>query len=269
MPAGLPRPNMGVLNLQGGEKKFKLSRHAASEALSFFVKHYWIISWDCTDEDPYLQHVVPNPCVNLVVEPHKTFIFGPSTRKFSYPIHGKGIVFGVKFKPGGFYPFLNQPISTLLDHPLEVQSILDLDGPGLEEAILSMPTEEDMVAAMDKLLESKLPPLDEQVLSVNRIIDYIACEREISKVDQVCEHFDIHIRKLQRLFDQYVGISPKWVIRLFRLQNAAETMDRRLPVDLARLSTDLGYHDQPHFIKDFKAVVGSTPEEYRRWVQES
>ncbi|MCJ8012103.1 helix-turn-helix domain-containing protein [Paenibacillus sp. KQZ6P-2] len=269
MPAGLPRPSMGVLNLQGGEKRFKLSRHAASEALSFFIKHYWIVSWDCVDEEPYLQHVVPNPCVNLVVEPQKTFIYGPSTRKFSYPIHGKGMVFGVKFKPGGFYPFLNQPISTLINHPLGVEHILDLDGPELEEAILSLNTEQDMAAAMDKLLLPKLPPQDEQVLFINQIINYIASERDISKVEQVSEQFGLHIRKLQRLFDQYVGISPKWVIRLYRLQNAAETMDQRLPVDLSRLSMELGYHDQPHFIKDFKAVVGHTPEEYRRWVQES
>lgn len=269
MPAGLPRPSLGVMNLQGGEKKFKLSRIAATDALSFFVKHYWIVSWDCTDKEPYLQHVVPNPCVNLVVEPQKTMIFGPSTRKFSYPIHGKGVVFGVKFKPGGFYPFLNQPISTLLDHPLEVQTILDLSGPELEREIFSLGTEQEMAAVMDRLLLSKLPEPDEQVLLVNRIISFIAGEREISKVDQVCEHVGMHIRKLQRLFDQYVGISPKWVIRLYRLQNAAETMDRRLPVDLARLSMELGYHDQPHFSKDFKAVIGCTPEEYRRSVEES
>ncbi|BFH59798.1 AraC family transcriptional regulator [Paenibacillus azoreducens] len=259
-------PSMGVLNLAGGEGKFNLTRHAASDALSFFIKHYWIVSWNCTDEVPYFQHVVPNPCVNLVVEPEKTLFFGPSPRKFSYPIHGKGMVFGVKFKPGGFYPFLKQPVSTLVDHPLEVQNILDVDGPELEKRILPLSAEQDMVAAMDELLLSKLPPQDEQIVFVNRIIDHIASEHDISKVEQVCAHFGIHIRKLQRLFDQYVGINPKWVIRLYRLQNAAETMEQRLPVDLSRLSMELGYHDQPHFIKDFKAVVGCTPDEYRRMV---
>ncbi len=267
MPAGLPRPSMGVLNLQGGEKKFRLTRLAAAEALSFFVKHYWIVSWDHTDTEPYLQHVVPNPCVNLIVEPQKTLIYGPSTQKFSYPIHGKGMVFGVKFKPGGFYPFLNRPVSALVGHPLGIAEMLDLEGPELEDMILSLSTDREMADAMDQLLLAKLPSQDEQVVLINRIIDHIAGERDLSKVDQVCEHFGLHIRKLQRLFDQYVGISPKWVIRLYRLQNAAETMDLRLPVDLSRLSLELGYHDQPHFIKDFKAVVGCTPEEYRRSVE--
>ncbi|GIO32565.1 AraC family transcriptional regulator [Paenibacillus albilobatus] len=268
MSAGATKPSMGILNLKGGEKRFALSRHDASEALSFFVKHYWIIRWDCREEEPYMQHVVPNPCVNLVVEPGKTLVYAPSPGKFSYPIYGKGMVFGVKFKPGGFYPFLRRPVSSLLDHPLEVSGLLDVDGSELEKTILTLNVEQDMVQAMEKLLLSKLPPQDEEVLRVNRIIDFIAGKREVSKVDQVCEHFQMHIRKLQRLFDQYVGISPKWVIRLYRLQNAAETMDRRLPVDLSRLAAELGYHDQPHFIKDFKAVVGYTPDEYRRWLEE-
>lgn len=260
------KPSMGVLNLQRGEKRFNLSRYPAAEALSYFVKHYWIVSWESRDEEPFLQHVVPNPCVNLIVEPGKTLIYAPSTQKFTYPIHGQGLVFGVKFKPGGFYPFLQHPVSSLLNQPLEVSAILDMNGPELEHAILNLGDEQYMAQTMDKLLLSKLPPQDEQVLQINQIIDFISDDWDVSKVDVVCEHFQIHIRKLQRLFDQYVGISPKWVIRLYRLQNAAEMMDLRTLIDLPQLAMELGYHDQSHFIKDFKAVVGYTPDEYRRIV---
>ncbi|WP_413379396.1 helix-turn-helix domain-containing protein [Paenibacillus taichungensis] len=46
------------------------------------------------------------------------------------------------------------------------------------------------------------------------------------------------------------------------MQNAAELMERGMDCDLVRLSQDLGYHDQSHFIKDFKSIIGSTPEDY-------
>lgn len=52
------------------------------------------------------------------------------------------------------------------------------------------------------------------------------------------------------------------VIKLYHLQNAAELMDHGIPCDLGQLSQNLGYHDQSHFIKDFKSIIGSTPEEY-------
>lgn len=49
----------------------------------------------------------------------------------------------------------------------------------------------------------------------------------------------------------------------------AETMDRQMPIDLTQLAMELGYHDQSHCIKDFKAVVGCTPDEYRRNLRDS
>ena len=33
---------------------------------------------------------------------------------------------------------------------------------------------------------------------------------------------------------------------------------------LAQLALDLGYYDQAHFIKEFTALVGKPPGEYRR-----
>ncbi|WP_332074609.1 AraC family transcriptional regulator [Paenibacillus sp. GYB004] len=41
-------------------------------------------------------------------------------------------------------------------------------------------------------------------------------------------------------------------------------MEKGLIPDWAQLSVDLGYYDQAHFIKDFKAVLGRSPEEYIR-----
>jgi AraC-like DNA-binding protein len=253
---------MGVLNLQGGEKKFQLSRYAPSEDIGFFVKHYWVVSWDLTGQEPYLQNVVPNPCVNLVVENNKTYFYSPAKYKYSYLIKEKGCVFGVKFKPGGFYPFIKQPITLLSGQPVEVHQVLDADAQAVEHVILSQKDEKMMVELAEGFLRPKLPERDPTVARINQMIDRIIEEREITKVDHICERFDINKRTLQRMFSQYVGISPKWIIKLYRLQNAAETMDNGRNLDWMKLSQDLGYHDQAHFIKDFKAAIGKTPDEY-------
>ncbi len=71
-------------------------------------------------------------------------------------------------------------------------------------------------------------------------------------------------RTLERLFSRYVGISPSWVIRRYRLYEAADRLDRSEIVDWPRLAADLGYYDQAHFIKDFKKMIGVSPGEYVR-----
>lgn len=256
------RPSMGLLNLNEGDQRYQLTRHAPSEALRPFVKHYWIVSWDLTGLEPYPQHVVPNPCVNLVVERNNTFCFGPSGRKFSYLVSGKGCVFGVKFKPGGFYPFLRVPVSSLYGQPMDVSRILEVTAGSLEERLLRDGDNADKIGYIDQLLCAHLPAEDAQATLVNDIVQQIEQNREMLRVDDLSSYWKIHKRKLQRLFNQYVGIGPKTVIKLYRLQNAAERMERGLHYDLVKLSQDLGYHDQSHFIRDFKSIIGSTPEEY-------
>jgi len=258
------RPSMGVLHLPQGETKFRLARHAPSEDTAFFVKHYWIVSWDLTGEEPYLQHVVPNPCVNLVVERDRTGIFGPAKRISRHLLMGKGCVFGVKFRPGGFYPFIKRPLSRLAGRALDIADVFGVEPRSVERAILSLGDESAMVALAENIIRSRLPERDGTVALINAIIDRVAEDRTIVKVEDICRCFGINIRKLQRMFGQYVGVNPKWVIRLYRIHDAVDAMDDGRPVDLTQLSMELGYYDQPHFIKDFKAIVGKTPEEYVR-----
>ncbi|MFD0675530.1 MULTISPECIES: DUF6597 domain-containing transcriptional factor [unclassified Paenibacillus] len=258
------KPSMGVLNLVEGEKKFTLSRYTPTEDVGFFVKHFWVVSWDLTGHDPYNQEIVPNPCVNLIIEPDMTAIYGVAKNKYSVIIQEKGRVLGVKFKPGGFYPFIKQSVSQLNGNPMGVEGVFDVEARTIEHTILSQQDDFRMVEHMEHIIRQKLPAKDENITLINRIIDQVVEDREITKVDQVSQLFNINIRKLQRLFEQYVGVSPKWVIKLYRLQNAAETIDLDQNYNLVKLSTDLGYYDQSHFIKDFKSIIGKTPEEYTR-----
>ena len=56
-------------------------------------------------------------------------------------------------------------------------------------------------------------------------------------------------------------MTPKWVLQRIRLHEAAERMADG-EGDWASMALDLGYFDQAHFIKAFKAVVGRSPADY-------
>ena len=74
---------------------------------------------------------------------------------------------------------------------------------------------------------------------------------------------------LQRLFGRYVGVSPKWVIQRYRLHEAAEQLATGESVSQTELALNLGYSDQAHFIRDFKAIVGVSPAAYARATRQS
>jgi AraC-like DNA-binding protein len=71
-------------------------------------------------------------------------------------------------------------------------------------------------------------------------------------------------RRLRRLFAEYVGVHPKWVIQRYRLHEAAERLAAEEDVNLAALALELGYFDQAHFARDFRAIVGRPPADYAR-----
>jgi AraC-like DNA-binding protein len=256
----------GILNPQLAEQKFQFSRHLPSPDLRFFIERYWIIHWDLRGEAPHVQETLSYPCVNLVFERERTAIWGVDTGKFARLLEGKGVVFGVKFRAGAFYPFIQSSVSDLTDRSITLKRAFGVDSTALENAIFSQASDAAMIPIVEDFLRVLLPPDDQNVTLVNRIIDHMMTHPTLNRVDEVVDGFDLSKRSLQRLFRQYVGVSPKWVIQRFRLQEAAERLERGEMLDLARLAANLGYFDQAHFIKDFKSVVGMTPVEYAKHV---
>ena len=83
-------------------------------------------------------------------------------------------------------------------------------------------------------------------------------------VMELAERHGVSTRTLQRLFARHVGVGPKWVLRRLRLHDALEALGGGRDVEWASFALDLGYFDQAHFIRDFRAVVGRSPTEYAR-----
>lgn len=257
----------GILNPAMAQRKFRLSRPLPAPDLRPFVEHYWIVAWDLRGQEPYTQETLPYPCAHLVFETDNTRLYGVMTGKFSRQLEGQGRVLGVKFRPAGFYSLYRRPMRLLTNHTVRFEEIFGERGDALETAILSQRDEDAMVALAEQFLRARLPQPDERVALLNQIVACIAAEREITSVDDVLACRDAHAmsrRTLQRLFNEYIGVGPKWVIRRFRLHEAAGRIDEGSDVDWPRLAIELGYSDQTHFIKDFKAIIGKTPTEYGR-----
>jgi AraC-like DNA-binding protein len=256
----------GILNPSAITAKFQLTRHLPTQDLSYFVQHYWIVRWDLRGQAPYQQETLPYPVVHLAIEHDRSRIVGVIRGKFSALLHDQGWVFGVKFRPGAYYPFVRCPVSTITDRSIPIEDIFGDDGVALEAAIRAHDDEAQWIECAEQFLRSRRPERDDTIDLINRIIDCIVADRTILKVDALVERFNLSKRTLQRIFSRYVGVSPKWVIKRYRLQEAAEQLAGSEIVNWPRMALDLGYFDQAHFIKDFKMIVGRTPAEYARSV---
>ncbi len=257
----------GILNPISGEKKFRVMRYLPAPDLRFWVERFWAVEWNVAE--PYLQENLPYPCIDLAIEHSQSGVFGVATGKFTRLLQGRGRAFGIKFKPGGFYPFVGMSISQFTDKTIPLFDLFGAAGQCLQDTILGLENDGEAIEIAEKFLRDCSPEPDTTVMLINDIVDCIISNRAITKVDDIVSLMGINKRTLQRMFSQYVGVSPKLVIKRFRLQEAAEHLAQVEHVNWSTLALELGYFDQAHFIKDFKAMIGQTPTEYARQLGEA
>lgn len=257
----------GILGPPAGARDFELNLHRPPPDLTELFEHYWALRWDLRGREPVTQQVLSHPSVHLVAERGRSGIFGVPTRTFTRAIEGRGRVFAVKFRPAGFRPFLGSGVFALTDRTTPVSAVFGSDGETLVRQLLALVDESRMVELASAFIRDRLPPPDSTVAEVNRIVARIMSDREITRVDHVVQQSGLGKRALQRLFKEYVGVGPKWVIQRYRLHEASERLAGGEEVDLAALAADLGYFDQAHFAREFRALVGMPPAAYARRVR--
>ncbi|MCD9022527.1 DUF6597 domain-containing transcriptional factor [Cohnella silvisoli] len=259
----------GILQADAGKQKFSLLRYEPAEKLRVYIQHYWVVEWDLRGQEPYRQVVLSHPNVNLVFEPGRTRLYGIWEKTSEQLLQGQGSVFAVKFNPGGFYPFWKQPVSKLTGSSMALTEVFGESARILEEDILATKNVAHLVERIDRFFISHLPEQDDNVALLNEMVAVLIAEKDILKVEHLASRFGMSMRTLQRLFSKYVGVNPKGVIQRYRLHEVAEKIENGEAIDWVKLATDMGYYDQAHFIKDFKAILGKSPDEYIRSIDHS
>lgn len=238
------------------------ARYLPAADLAPFVEHYWTVEWDLAE--PNVVETLPHPSVHIVLEPGLAQVTGVATTRFRRLLEGKSRVFGVKFRPGGFRPFVMLQVSTYSDNTVALSAVVGSVAEALDQQVLRHTDHHAAVGAIEAFLRALHPVPDQTAEFTARITSLIATERRITKVEQITKECGIGMRRLQRLFDEYVGVSPKWVIQRYRLHEAVERIAATNEPLWADMALDLGYADQAHFIRDFKTLVGMPPAEYFR-----
>lgn len=95
------------------------------------------------------------------------------------------------------------------------------------------------------------------------VIGTMLGDRTLIRVGQVEDRCGIGTRRLQRLFERYVGATPKWVLGRYRIHDALSDLDNGYTGSLAELAARYGWFDQAHFTREFTELVGVSPGTYQ------
>lgn len=249
-----------------GDLSHSMHRYPAPAELAGVAQHFWIPVWSVEAGREATQRVLQYPCGLVVVSPGYARFYGVAAGLSSTTLTGDGWAVGVMLEPAGGFLLARRPMIDVRDRHVELAAVL----PGADavaeavRTLMRQPLRRNAHAgAMAALTAALLPagPVDAEGELINEVVAFIEGDPQVVRVAQVCQRFELSERSLQRLTRRRVGLSPKWLIQRRRLQEASVRLRAR-PGSLADVAADLGYADQPHFTRDFRAVTGMTPGEF-------
>jgi AraC-like DNA-binding protein len=174
-------------------------------------------------------------------------------------------LFAVRFKPEGAYPFFQIPLSELHNQVIELDEVWGRFAAEIRERLRCAPTIEAGFDLLEQALLARLgePPHGFEAVRYGAVA--ITQKHGAVSIRALSEHIGISQKHLLTQFKRMVGISPKEMACLSRLQHtlhAIDASDPAHPVDWALMARRCGYYDQAHLCNDFVAHLGHNPTHY-------
>ena len=253
---------------------FALRRLDPGPVAGAFAENYWSVRWQLTGRPSYRQEVIPHPCVNMTIESGypgevrhgyampAALVHGVVTRRFCIDLTQTGRVLGVRFRPGGFAALTGGNASELRDQIRPLGHVFGNAADVLAAGVLAEEDDERRVQLIEEFLAERAPSISPAYQLVLSVVADMLQDKSLVRVAQVTRRHGVSPRTLQRLFNRYVGASPKWVLTRNRLHDAAERLEREPGVPVAAVAAAAGYFDQAHFNHEFKALLRITPAQY-------
>ncbi|MBO3697168.1 AraC family transcriptional regulator [Roseivirga sp. E12] len=245
--------------------------------LSALVKFYWTLEVPY-DPNNQKQKIIPDGCIEMtfnledkikryitedeyIVHP-QSMIMGQRTKSYFIEPLGNVKSFAICFYPYGFANFVSTPLEDLVDIETPIESLFgESDAKELEQNIIQASSTAERIAVIEAFLLKKLNQNTTIQNIVKTTVDTLVSTNGSASITQIMNGDLSKRRQLERYFKKEIGISPKQLGRVLRLQTALNLL-LNSDKNLTSIAYESEYFDQTHFIKDFKEFTGITPKEF-------
>ena len=237
-----------------------------SPVVSVLVERYWSTRWSLPAGEVVPQTILTFPALTLTIEdgeaPARFVLTGVHRGPWHRDIAGRGEVFALRLRPAGVMLLGAVSVASVADATVPATDPLTL---GLLRTIAEGTTNEQRVALADRALTAMLDTgPDSELLLANAALDLLSEGVRSRTVPDLARELGVSARTVQRALHRTLGQGPRWVARWVRLQEVARLISVDDVPDLAQIAATLGYVDQAHLTRDFRAAAGTTPGAYAR-----
>jgi AraC-like DNA-binding protein len=206
---------------------------------------------------------VPDGCVDIVFDCDQD---NPTARVCGTTIEARDAhlledrrYFGVRFELGVIPEFLGVTGQDIVDQEIPLLDLVP-DAEAMFDSLIKEPEFLSRVSVFERFYRGQMAraasPLTQQVIQA------ICLNKGNIRMSDLELLSGYSIRTIQRQFRDDMGMTPKVFSRIIRCQSAIYGINHTDRINFADLACDLGFSDQPHFLREFKKLVSTTPLDY-------
>ena len=254
------------------------------QAAPYFSQHiecYWEMALAPYELDNPYESLPPDCTFDVVFSSHPFYIrslsnntwktifpgatfLGQKTNSVNFAVQKPVIIFGVRFKPFAFANIIKKPLFQLNDQALSFNELFNLNTNN-KKTVQAIILNKDVIEKI-KLSEELFFSLLEQSFPIDQNLraqlNYIMDRKGVVKIKELFSIFGVSKVTLHKHFVNKMGLTPKKVCRIWRINYFLELQKKYPNYNLTELCLEAGFYDQAHFIKEFKAYFGTCPHRF-------
>jgi AraC-like DNA-binding protein len=246
--------------------------------LQAIVKCYWTLEIP-KQQDIQRQLILPDGCVDMcfilgdnikryindddyVIQPRQ-MLLGQITEQFYIEPTGCVDTFAIRFYPLGFANFIELPLNLLSNKETPLSELFgEENAKQLSQEIIQAENTLARISIVEKFLLDRLFAKKTIHNIVKSTIDAMFESRGTKSLNVILKNDLTKRRQVERNFAKQIGLSPKKLSKVIRLQATLQLLLNNSTSTLTDIAYENEYYDQTHFIKDFKEFTGITPKEF-------
>ena len=243
------------------------SHHQPPPALAPWVKTVWCAR-GTKEEFDAPEPIVPDGCVEIIfnlADPFRNgelqpldLLAGQMTGPVTAVPTGDVDLIGVRFRPGRAGAALRTAMWQVRDQLIAASSVL----PGMDhlvDELRNIPRTsrlDHLSSALARRFSARDRPSH---ATIDHALAVIESRRGNVAIERVARRLGMTRRHLERRFRDEVGLPAKQMARIARMHAVLQTLRRQPLLSGAEIAAQCGYSDQPHMIRECKALTGHTP----------
>jgi len=247
-------------------------------SLRGMVAFFWTATPTASETAKQIVRLMPDGKPGMILQHHNgqavyknlsgslpvLFVYGQATAPCLNFSDMPAKILGVTFEPLALRKLFGVSASEFTNNAFDLQLI----DRSIENRLLNLSTDAKKIQLLSRYFLSKLRVLSTKEKLIENSAYGIEMTLGKNQVNSLHKIYGFSERNFERTFKDVIGLTPYQYSRIIRFQHAVRVLQAGKRESHARLSYELGYSDQSHYIRDFKEFSGLTPGNYELNVKE-